>query len=153
MNYVRAMACRRIAFWAILLLLAGCSYQYDLVAVERGGAIVFQPAKKHGNGCLSDMTIESENGEIMWRLDAGKYRAADPDCPSSFPVTYGVAPHGLPQQAPAKALKPGVLYFVQAWDGDSYTGAFRFKQGIIVENDPTRWRDLSEGRANSSNGR
>jgi hypothetical protein len=38
------------------------------------------------------------------------------------------------ERVKAKPLLAGVTYKVEGWDGDNYSGAFRFRQGILVDN-------------------
>ena len=43
-------------------------------------------------------------------------------------------PHDMTERVKAKPLAAGVTYRVEGWDGDSYSGAFRFRKGVVVEN-------------------
>ena len=120
----------------LAMLLVSCSYHYDLKVVAQNDQILIEPAGKQGNGCLSILTVEGPDHEIMWGLNSNTYRYGQDPCKSSFPVTYGVAPPGLPERSPPMPLKEGVTYTVYAWDGDSYDGAFRLRRGIVVDNVP-----------------
>jgi hypothetical protein len=68
----------------------------------------------------------------MWDLYADAY--TPPPCQSRLPVVYGVVPAGMRVRVKAKVLVPNTDYVVDGWDGDSYRGAFRFRQGIAVDN-------------------
>ncbi|MEO7751425.1 MAG: hypothetical protein ABIS09_08915 [Sphingomicrobium sp.] len=124
----------RRSFLASLLALAltGCSYHYDLKAVELSGRIAFMPMKDKGSGCFADFKVTSETGEVVWELSASQY--LPPPCQSDFPVVYGTVPHDMAARVKAKPLTAGVTYRVEGWDGDGYSGAFRFRQGIVVDN-------------------
>ena len=115
---------------------AACSYQYRIAAIERAGAIVFEPDGAQGTGCLSDLTVHARNGAAVWAVRAAGYRA--PPCVSRFPLTYGVTPTGMSERVKAAPLRPGTVYVVEAWDGDSYSGSFRLDRRIVVENLPDR---------------
>jgi hypothetical protein len=115
-----------------ILALVGCSYHYDLKAIELGGKIAFMPEKEKGTGCFSYFYVTNEAGELVWKLDAGRY--LPPPCEDMFPIVYGSVPNGMTDTVPAQPLRAGVLYKVDGWDGDAYSGAFRFRQGIIIVN-------------------
>jgi len=117
---------------SFLMLVAGCSFDYELQAVERSGRIAFEPKDDQGTGCLWDFTVTSETGEVVWRLDGGTYQP--PPCDNKLPILYGVVPAGMKELVHALPLRAGVLYRIEGLDGDHYHGAFRFKQAIIVEN-------------------
>ena len=118
--------------FGLSMLLAGCSYHYELEAVEKNGRILFQPKDEHGTGCFSDFKVTNETGEVVWELDAGQY--LPPPCDNKLPVIYGVIPRDMKERVKAAPLQAGILYKIEAWDGDSYSGAFRFRQGVVVEN-------------------
>lgn len=124
----------RRKFAAVLLPLAlfGCSYHYDLKAIELNGRIAFVPVKDKSSGCFYHFTVTSETGQVVWDLYAGQY--LPPPCQSDFPVVYGTVPHDMNEHVKAKPLIPGVTYKVEGSDGGFYSGAFRFGQGIIVDN-------------------
>ncbi len=111
------------------MLLVGCSYHYPLEAVERNGRIAFEPKDDHGTGCFADFKVTSEAGEVVWEVDAGQY--LPPPCENKLPLIYGVVPEGMQERVRAAPMRSGVLYRIEAWDGDSYSGAFRFGQGIV----------------------
>ncbi|CAA9515882.1 MAG: hypothetical protein AVDCRST_MAG31-1279 [uncultured Sphingomonas sp.] len=117
---------------SLALALTGCSYHYDLRAVELNGTIAFVPVKDKGTGCFSRFTVESDEGEIVWEVMAGQY--LPPPCESRFPILYASPPPGMTEKVKAKPLRAGVLYKIEGWDGDSYSGAFRFRQGIVIQN-------------------
>ena len=117
---------------ALALSLVGCSYHYDLKAVELNGKIAFLPAKDKGSGCFASFKVTNEAGELIWDLTAGQYFS--PPCESDFPIVYGSVPRKMTERVKAKPLQAGVLYKLEGWDGDRYTGAFRFRQGIVVDN-------------------
>ena len=123
---------RNLAGGLLPLVLLGCSYHHDLKAIELNGRIAFVPTKDKTPGCFADFKVTSETGEVVWDLSAGQYFA--PPCQSDFPVIYGTVPHAMTERVKAKPLIAGVTYRVEGWDGDSYSGAFRFRQGIVVEN-------------------
>lgn len=114
--------------------MAGCSYNYEIVATERSGVIVFGPAKETGTGCFSDFSVKDQAGAVMWKVTTEKY--LPPPCDSKFPIIYGVKPHGMTEEVKPLPLQVGTAYRVEGWDGDTYSGTFRFKRGIIVENMP-----------------
>ncbi|SNS17653.1 hypothetical protein SAMN06295912_102120 [Sphingomonas laterariae] len=117
----------------IALSLTGCSYQYELKAIELNGKIAFVPMKDKGAGCFSRFVVTSETGEVVWKLDADRY-IHDP-CENNFPIIYGSVPRGgMAEIVKAKPLQAGIRYKIEGWDGDSYTGAFSFRQGIVVDN-------------------
>lgn len=115
-----------------LILLAACSYHYELKAVERNGRIIFEPKDDRGTGCFSDFNVTAESGEVTWDFIVGQY--LPPPCKNELPVIYGRVPAGANERVKAAPLRPGILYKVEAWDGDSYSGAFRFREGVVVEN-------------------
>ena len=123
---------RSIAAALLPLVLTSCSYHYDLKAVELNGRIAFIPLKDKGSGCFADFKVTSETGEVVWELAASQY--LPPPCQTDFPVVYGAVPHDMAERVKAKPLTAGVIYRVEGWDGDSYSGAFRFRQGIVVDN-------------------
>lgn len=123
---------RRVFIAFLTCALTGCSYHYDLKAIELNGRIAFVPLKDKGSGCFADFKVTSDTGEVVWKLDAGQYLSSP--CDSDFPVVYGAAPRAMTEKIKAKPLKVGVTYKVEGWDGDSYSGTFRFRQGIVVDN-------------------
>jgi hypothetical protein len=123
---------RALALFAVSLLTASCSYHYTIAAVERAGAIVFEPRDDKGTGCFSDFSVAINDGPVVWKLRVDKYLA--PPCQSKFPITYGVKPAGMFEEVKAAPLQPGMTYKVEGWDGDSYSGLFRLEQGITIEN-------------------
>lgn len=124
------MNCRFALCFALPMLLIGCSYHYELEAVERNGRIAFEPKDDEGTGCLSDLKVTTGTGGLVWEVDAGEY--LPPPCDNKFPVIYGTVPAGMNERVKAVPLRAGILYRVEAWDGDRYSGAFRFRQGILV---------------------
>jgi hypothetical protein len=116
--------------FALSMLVAGCSFHYELEAVVRDGRLLFQPKDHQGTGCFSDFTIRSETGEVVWEVGAGQYLS--PPCDNRLPVIYGVVPAGMEERVRAEPLRDGVLYRIEAWDGDSYSGAFWLRQGMVV---------------------
>ncbi len=117
---------------SLALALTGCSYHYDLKAVELNGRIAFVPKKDKGTGCFSDFKVSNDAGEVVWELDAGQY--LPPPCGSKFPIIYASVPHGMTEKVKAQPLRAGALYKVEGWDGDSYSGAFRFRRGVVIDN-------------------
>jgi hypothetical protein len=113
-------------------VLMGCSYRYEVKATERNGKIVFEPEKDRGSGCLSNFEVKDQNGKLVWKIDAGEY--LPPPCVDKFPLVYGVVPKGMAEPVHAEPLRAGVRYRIDAWDGDTYFGAFKFRAGIVVEN-------------------
>jgi hypothetical protein len=118
--------------FSLALALTGCSYHYDLKVVELNGRIAFVPEKDKGTGCFSYFKVTSDVGEVVWEWDAGQY--LPPPCESKFPILYASVPHGMTEKVKAQPLRAGVLYKVEGWDGDNYSGAFQFRQGIVIEN-------------------
>lgn len=114
------------------LTLTACTRQYDLQAIELNGAIAFLPRENHGTGCLSDFKVMSASGQEVWVLDGGQYHS--PPCQNRFPIVYGTVPKGMEEVTKAQPLRPGATYKLLAWDGDGYTGAFRFHTGIVIDN-------------------
>lgn len=90
------------------------------------------PEKDKGTGCFSDFKVTGDTGEVVWELDAGQY--LPPPCESKFPIIYASVPRGMIEKVKAQPLRADVLYKVEGWDGDSYSGAFRFRQSIVVDN-------------------
>ena len=128
------MQSRPFALLPLALLASGCSYHFEIVATERSDRLVFEPAKKTGSGCFSDFSVRSEAGVVMWKVSAERY--LPPPCDSKFPIVYGVKPRGMTEVVKPLALRTDVTYKVKGWDGDSYSGTFRFRRGIVVENIP-----------------
>jgi hypothetical protein len=114
------------------MILAGCSYSYPVEAVFMDGKLHFRASGKL-NGCLNDLRVISEAGEVMWSVD-GEFRTSP--CDDSFPVAYGVAPSGLRDRVAAKPLKAGVRYTVEGSDGDRYYGAFQYRRALVITNTP-----------------
>ncbi|MGH6782497.1 MAG: hypothetical protein ACREB5_10385, partial [Sphingomonadaceae bacterium] len=94
--------------------------------------IAFEAKGSRGTGCFSNFRIISGTGEVVWSLDAGAY--LPPPCDNKLPVIYGAVPTGMHERVKATPLRAGVLYRIEAWDGDTYSGAFRFRQSIVIEN-------------------
>jgi len=128
----------RMAALSVLLAAAGCSYSYTLKAEDQDGRIVFVPeikdGRNQGTGCFASFVVETLAGEVMWEWSTKGYK--DPPCQNLLPVTYGVLPAGVDEITRAKPLKLGVVYALAAWDGDSYHGTFRLRQGVIADNLP-----------------
>ena len=122
---------RHIPF-VLMLAFAGCSGSYPVKAVFINGTLHFHAEKKL-NGCLSDFRVESETGEVMWAIE-GEFRSSP--CEDNFPLAYGLAPHGMTTQSPAKPLQAGALYKVGGSDGDRYYGAFRYRRTLVITNTP-----------------
>jgi len=118
--------------FASALATAGCSYHYDIVAVEQFGAIVFEPAKDTGSGCFVEFSVKDQKGNVMWEVASGKY--LPPPCDSKFPITYGATPQGMTERVKPVPLQTGITYRAEGWDGDNYSGAFRLRRGVIVDN-------------------
>ena len=116
----------------LMLAVAGCSYSYPVEAVFINGKLHFQAEEKL-NGCLSNFSVESEAGEVVWAID-GEFRGSP--CEDNFPLAYGVVPRGMTTLSPAKPLKAGVLYKVRGSDGDHYYGAFRYRRTLVITNTP-----------------
>ena len=57
----------------------------------------------------------------------------EPACDNILPVTYGVVPAGMQERVKATPLRPAELYWIEAWDGSRYSGAFRITRDGIVE--------------------
>jgi hypothetical protein len=100
----------------------------------RQGRVSFEPRGERGTGCLSTFTVTSQDGEVMWRIDAGAYLTRP--CQDRFPLTYGAKLEGIAEEVEAKRLRPGG-YRAEGWDGDSYGGAFIVTgSGAVVNLDP-----------------
>ena len=123
-----------LGFTAVLI--SGCSYGYTLKAEMRDGHVYFvvepAPHKPPPGGCLDDFTVKAPTGEVMWAWKADSY--IRPPCRSDLPLAYGVIPAGRRELTKAKPLKLGVVYSVVGWAGDAYSGSFRLKQAIVVDN-------------------
>ena len=114
------------------LVLTACSYHFDLKVVELDGKIIFLAMDDQGTGCFSDFSVTNDAGQVMWHVEAAQY--LPPPCDDKLPITYGVIPGGMTERVAAQPLRPEVLYKVEGWDGDSYSGAFRFRQERVIEN-------------------
>lgn len=123
------MRVRLAVCFFVCTVVGGCSYHYQLEAVERDGRLVFEAKGDHGTGCFADFKVTSEAGEVVWDIDAGRY--LPPPCENRLPITYGVVPEGMLERVRAAPLRVGVLYRIEAWDADGYSGAFRFGRDIV----------------------
>lgn len=97
---------RASALLAASLLTTSCSYHYTIAAVEKAGAIVFEPRDHKGTGCFSDFSVAINDGPVVWKLSVGKYLA--PPCQGKFPITYGVKPAGMSEEVNTAPLQPGI---------------------------------------------
>lgn len=128
------MRCRALILIAMLLATTSCSYHYAIAAVEQAGKIVFLPKDEKGTGCFSDFSVQAEGGPVVWELSIGRY--LPPPCDNKFPITYGAVPAGMTEKVKAVPLQAGTIYVIEGWDGDSYSGRFRFKRSIVIDNLP-----------------
>ena len=109
-----------------------CSNLYDMIAVEHDSTFAFQPKDDKGSGCLSDFSVSDNSGAVVWRISTETY--IPPPCENRFPIVYGIVPKGMNEEITPAQLKPGTTYKMHAWDGDGYSGSFRFRRGLIIEN-------------------
>lgn len=108
------------------LIVAGCSFTYRVIAVYHGASVYFVKEEGgKGTGCLSNFSITSENGDVVWKISRDAYQA--PPCQSTFPLEYGSAPKGFTVEIPPQTLKHGVRYRIDGWDGDTAEGGFVYK--------------------------
>lgn len=122
-----------------VLALGGCSADYPLKAVVKSGKLYFDGADRHWffgrtGFCPSYFAVQTQSGETVWRI---KNDLSPADC-ELFPVEYGIAPKGGITVVPAQPLRSGELYVLHGTGGDSYHGAFRYRERrlVSVENDP-----------------
>jgi hypothetical protein len=121
------------------LLLTGCSADYPLKAVFTDGKLYFVGAKKdwffgRTGFCPSYFSVREQSGKTVWRIETD---LSPSEC-ELFPVVYGVAPKGWKTVVRAALLKSGELYVLNGQGGDSYHGAFRYRERRVlsVENEP-----------------
>ncbi|MBV9529138.1 hypothetical protein [Sphingomonas sp.] len=125
------MRSRLIALLPLSVALYGCSYHYDLRAVFQDGRVTVVPKNDKGTGCLWMFTVTSDQGRVVWDVDGGAY--SPPPCDDKFPITYGQVPSGMKERVRAQPLQPGVTYRIEASDGDSYSGSFRLRRVLVID--------------------
>lgn len=121
---------QRLAILAPLtMLLGGCSYSYDVLAVVRAGQIVFivDPKSPSSASCIRRIEVAAVGERSsVWR-ESVDY---DDDCANKFPVSYGVSFKGRHQPEwptiKASPLRRGVIYEVGTTTGATGYGAGRF---------------------------
>jgi len=132
---------RTAAFSLLAVLLGGCSYRYEVLAVVRGGQIAFivDPKSSSSPSCIRRIEIFGDSRRApVWR-ESVDY---DDDCANEFPVAYGTQFRGRHQQEwptiSAQPLRPGVVYEVITTSGATGYGGGRFvlKADGSVENLP-----------------
>lgn len=136
---------------ALPLLLAGCSYVYDIRAVAIGGRLAFVPADGDYDCAVSiDVGVEAAgrapravpapgddrllvvNGGVYWST-----RDRRGDCSIDFPIRYGADGPAATSRVAAKILRVGVPYSVSTWGGGAYgSGCFRITAERRIENLP-----------------
>ena len=112
---------QRLAILAPLtMLLGGCSYSYDVLAVVRAGQIVFivDPKSPSSASCIRRIEVAAVGERSsVWR-ESVDY---DDDCANKFPVSYGVSFKGRHQPEwptiKASPLRRGVIYEVGTTTG------------------------------------
>jgi hypothetical protein len=128
------MRTRLVAVLPVAFALFGCSYHYDLRAVFQDGKVTIIPEKNKGTGCLWMFTVTDDKGQVVWDLDGGPYRP--PPCESKFPIKYGQVPSAMKERVKSRPLQPGVTYRVEASDGDGYSGSFRLRRVLVIDEVP-----------------
>jgi hypothetical protein len=118
--------------------LVGCSADYPLKALFKDGKLYFDGAKKdwffgYTGFCPRYFSVRAQSGETVWRIETD---LSPSEC-QLFPVAYGIAPKGWRHVVPAKPLKSNQLYVLNGRGGDTYHGAFRYRERRVfsVEND------------------
>jgi hypothetical protein len=154
MHLVRALVI------AIVLVLGGCSYSYDILATMIDGRLTFivdPNSRSKPSSCLTTIVVaaqdrehpvEAEPGDNVGLVDAGIvwWNSVGYECETRFPVTYGVplaggpiTPEEVEREVAAKQLTPGVVYEVVASAGIGHGGGrFRLTAAGEVENLPRR---------------
>ena len=139
------------------LSLSGCIADYPLKAFVKDGKVYFDGAGwdwflGRTGFCPKYFSVQSQSGETVWRIEPNHQIA---EC-KLFPVAYGIAPEDWGSVVSAKPLKSGELYLLKGQGGDSYHGAFRYRErrAVSVENDaelshkfpdpPYVWNDVTE---------
>lgn len=85
-----------------------------------------------GRNCLFSFQVVSEQGQVMWSLEAKPQATDSPTpCGAGFPVRYGRVPWNLVAKIGAKPLQPGEVYAVTGNFGE-YRGAFRYRVERLV---------------------
>lgn len=77
------------------------------------------------------LTLTDDKGQVVWDLDGGPYRPLP--CINKFPVTYGQVPSGMKERVKARPLQPGAIYRIEASDGDGYSGSFRLRRVLMID--------------------
>lgn len=111
------------------MLLGGCSYSYEVLAVARGGQIAFiaDPKSSTAPSCIRRIEVYGEGERApVWR-ESVDY---EDDCANEFPVVYGTRFKGRHQQEwptiSAQQLRPGIVYEVSTTTGATGYGGGRF---------------------------
>lgn len=133
---------QRLAILAPLaMLLGGCSYSYDVIAVVRDGRIVFvvDPKSSSSPSCLRRIEVSAvDERESVWR-ESVDY---DDDCANKFPIPYGESFKGRHQPEwpaiKASPLRRGVVYEV-----GTTTGATGYGGGRFIINSDGRVKNLT----------
>jgi hypothetical protein len=115
---------------SLALALGSCSYGYDVLAVVRGGRLVFivDPASPSHPSCVRriEVTAEGSAQETVWQANVGY----DDDCANTFPLAHGAPIKGRLQPEdpfiPAKPLRRGVIYDLSTTSGATGYGGGRF---------------------------
>ncbi|MET3435812.1 hypothetical protein [Sphingomonas sp. 1185] len=112
------------------LMLGGCSYGYDVMALSGSGGVQFAiaPGSRHSPSCVRLIEVYAIDESVpVWR-DSVVY---DDDCANMFPVAYGAALQGRHEPEwpviPAKPLRPGIVYEVHTTTGATGYGGGRFR--------------------------
>ncbi len=150
----RTTAARLAATAAAALLLAGCSYHYDVRAVSVGGRLAFVSADEDYDCAVSihvgvdargsapravpapgdDRQLVVNGGAYWW---TGIRRG---DCAMDFPIRYGADGPAATTLVAAKILRADVPYAVNTWGEGAYgSGCFRIAADRRIENLPFDW--------------
>lgn len=144
-DHHRAMNALRLMILAGLLMLGGCSYIYDIVAVMIDGRLAFVVDQNSQSkpSCLT--RVEVREVRARGDSDLSVWEAGQPGaCENPFPIFYGqpilgeaVSPNQALPTVSAKPLQIGVIYEVSASssEGSGYAVTrFRLIESGRVEN-------------------
>jgi hypothetical protein len=145
------MKARTLPVLIACLVLSGCSYTYDVVAVLHNGVVQFTDRRSSfeqvvfGGRCVREVWVTANSGPVptvapgdnadivaRHRTYWSEAVAYEDDCANRMPLTYGAPLSGRPQRdnplvpVSPKALMPDIVYDVSTTTGVTGYGHGRF---------------------------
>jgi hypothetical protein len=138
------MVLRVVSLLLLSAALSSCSYAYEILAVVRGGRLVFvvNTASGAGPSCLRQIEViaerptraQPEPGDDTTRVGYGAFWSESVShrdaCKNRFPIAYGVTLSGEHERdkgpVKAKPVVPETVYEVSSTTGATGYGSGRF---------------------------